>query len=121
MALFPEDQKVNPEIEGALSVLDRQVLDELSNTRKDCCSVLVLPEYFNQLSDRLREILTSREDLDSIDRLLVLAYTAVKSKLEDELLDWAIGTVNPGYLRFQERMGEVKALAHWSWNRQGEK
>ena len=121
MALFPKDQKVNPEIEGALSVLDRQILDELANTRKDFCSVLVLPNYFNQLSDSLRGILTSQEDLNSIDRLLVLAYAAVRSKLEDELLDWAIGTVNPGYLRFQERMGEVRALAHWSWNRQGEK
>ncbi len=120
MTLFPKSQKVNPEIEGALSVLDHQVLNELANTRKDSCSVLVLTDYFDQLSEKLGHILNSQEDLDHINRLLVLAHAAVKSKLEDELLDWAMGTVNPGYVRFQERMGEVRTLANWSWSRQSQ-
>jgi hypothetical protein len=116
--LLLEKPESNPQIEGAFAELDKSVLNELADPRKDICSVLVLRTYFNALSETLRGILTCVNSLDHIDRLLVLAHAAVKSRLEDEFVDWALAAGNPGYTRFQEHLQEAEVLAQWCWSKQ---
>ena len=115
--LLPEKPEVNPLIEGAFAVLDQSVLNELADPRKDICSVLVLRTYFNTLSKTLRVLLDCPSSLDYIDRLLVLAHAAVKSRLEDEFVDWALAAANPGYTRYQGYLQEAEALAQWCWDK----
>lgn len=115
--LLLEKPEVNPLIEGAFAVLKQSVLNELADPRKDSCSVLVLRTYFNTLSKTLRVLLGCPSSLDHIDRLLVLAHAAVKSRLEEELVDWASAAENTGYTRYQGYLQEAEVLAQWSWNK----
>lgn len=116
--LLLEKPEVHAPIEDAFEVLEQSVLNELADRRKDSCSVLVLRTYFNTLSEILRVMLDCPSSLDHIDRLLVLAHAAVKSRLEDEITDWAVAAGNPGFTRYQGYLQEAKVLAHWRWNKQ---
>ena len=115
MELLPSSSPKSPRIVLIFSELRRDVLNEMSDPRKDSSSAEVLRVYFNKASRTLRETLGGVEELTHIHRLLILAHFAAKSRLVAELEDWSVGSRHPGYSKFEDYLAESEILAHWSW------